>query len=268
MDDTGDDPGDRIRGEIKAGIAWLTIDNAERRNALTSEMCQAISARLAAFAADDAVHVVVLRGAGDRAFISGADISEFATEADTSLAAAKVDEAFGASVAALESCPLPVIAMIRGYCMGGGVAMACGADLRIAADDAQFAIPAAKLGIAYNFVSLRRLVETVGQAAAKDILFTGKRFDAQEAYRIGLVDYLVPVAEFEAETQRLVETIAGNAPLSVRASKAGIHEIVQKGSLADLEMVAARLRQCVTSEDFREGQAAFREKRQPVFKGR
>ena len=260
--------GDRIRGEIEAGIGWLTIDTPERRNALTSEMCQAITAELAAYAEDPAVHAVVLRGAGDKAFISGADISEFATEADTSLAAARVDEAFGASVAALESCPLPVIAMIRGFCMGGGVAMACGADLRIAADDALFAIPAAKLGIAYNYVSLRRLVETVGQAAAKDILFTGKRFDAQEAYRIGLVDYLVPAAKLESETQKLLETIAGNAPLSIRAAKAGIHEIVQKGPQADLEMVAGMLRQCVTSEDFREGQAAFQEKRQPVFKGR
>ncbi len=268
MDDARDARGDRVRGEITAGIGWLTIDNPQRRNALTSEMCQAITARLAAFAQDETVHAVVLRGAGDKAFISGADISEFATEADTSVAAAKVDEAFGESVASLESCPLPVIAMIRGFCMGGGVAVACGADIRIAADDAQFAIPAAKLGIAYNFISLRRLVETVGQGAAKDILFTGKRFDAQEAYRIGLVDYLVPAVELGAETQKLVETIAGNAPLSIRAAKAGIHEIVQKGPEADLDMIAGMLRQCVTSEDFREGQAAFREKRAPLFKGR
>jgi enoyl-CoA hydratase len=259
---------DKILAEVDKGIGWLTFNNPERRNAISLEMALRVSEVVDEFAADDAVRVVVLKGAGGKAWVSGADISEFDKRRSNAEQAHGYQRNSLSMYESVKTCPKPTIAMIQGYCMGGGVALAVACDLRISATDAIFAIPAARLGIGYRANFTRWVVETVGAPTAKEILFTARRYPAEEALRIGLVNRVVQTEELEAYTQDYVKSLVENAPLSLRATKGIVNEVVKSPSDWDLELCQKLVDDCSNSEDFAEGRKAFMEKRTPAFHGK
>ena len=244
----------------------MIFNNPERRNAVSLDMWQAIPEVLGAFGADDAIRVVVLAGAGDKAFVSGADISQFEKERSSAETVAHYDEIGEKAQTRLKNFDKPVIAMIRGYCIGGGLNIANLCDLRIAADDARFGIPAAKMGLGYKASSMKHLVDIVGAAFAREIMITARQFSAEEAKLMGLVHKVVPVAELEKTTREYCDMIAANAPLTMRAAKRIIREVVTNDY--DAAACQAWVKECFDSDDYREGRRAFMEKRKPVFKGR
>lgn len=249
------------------GVGWLVFDNPARRNAMSLEMWREATQVLERHAADPGLRVLIMRGAGDQAFISGADVSQFDTQRNSAEASARYSEVSDRARAAMSEFPKPLIAMIRGYCFGAGVDVALRADVRIAADDAVFCIPAAKLGLAYGFDSVRLLVSLVGPAVAKDMLFSGRRLDAQEALREGLVNQVVPAGELEAHVTRYAADLAGNAPLSIRAAKLCVAQVLRDAPDRDMAAVGRAIAACYDSSDYAEGRRAFREKRKPSFVG-
>ncbi len=256
----------RIETAVEGPIGWIVFDNQKSRNAMSLGMWKGVTDALEAFAADPSIRTVVMRGAGDAAFVSGADISEFEANRNDASAQATYAAATDGAWRALGAFEKPLIAMIRGFCFGGGLAIAMKADLRIASEGALFAIPAARLGIAYPPHSVRDLVALVGPAVAKDILFTGHRIAASDAARLGLVNRVVPDAHLESDIKTLCATLASNAPLSIRASKEVIDQIVH--DTPDPARVNERVVACFDSADYAEGRRAFLEKRRPVFTGR
>lgn len=253
---------------VDNGIGWMTFNNPDRRNAMKLEMSEAVVTILEAFDASDDVRVVVMYGAGDKAFVSGADISEFGTQRSTPQARARFDEVSAAAGQAFASLQKPLLAMIRGFCMGGGLATALQADIRISADDGQFGIPAARLGLGYGFAGINKLTHIVGPAMAAEILLSARRFTAAEAHHMGLVNRVVAVDELESTVAELAGVIAANAPLTVRAAKAAVNETFKDPDRRDLDRVAELVEQCFLSDDYAEGRAAFMEKRPPNFEGR
>ncbi|MCL6645018.1 MAG: enoyl-CoA hydratase/isomerase family protein [Dehalococcoidia bacterium] len=253
----------------KAGaIGWIVFDNPARHNAMTFEMWQSLPLALEAFAADPEVRVIVLRGAGEKAFSAGADISQFKEKRTGEEAVREYNAASDRASQALRECPKPTIAMIRGYCIGGGTGIAAGCDLRFAADDARFGVPAARLGLGYRFAGIRRLADVVGPSFAAEIFFTGRQFSAEEALRMGLVNRVVPAGELERHVLETAHSIADNAPLTIAAVKRALIEYLKDPADRDLELCQRMVDACYASEDYREGQAAFAEKRKPLFKGR
>lgn len=254
----------QVRKEGAAG--WITFNNPERRNAISVDMWEGLPKALDGFAADPEVRLVVLSGAGDKAFVSGADISQFEKERSGPEAVQRYEELAESAQAKLQHFEKPVLAMIRGYALGAGFNIAAICDIRIAAEDARFGIPAARMGLGYRASSMKNLVDVVGLANAKEIMLTARQLTAAEAKHMGLVHHVVPVAELEAFTRRMAEDISANAPLAMRAAKRIIHEVAK--AQYDAAQCRAWVKECFDSEDYKEGRKAFMEKRKPVFRGR
>lgn len=259
---------DKMLAHVDEGVGSIIFNQPEKRNAVSYAMWQAIPEIIKDFNSSEDVRVVVMSGAGDRAFVSGADISEFETLRNTPEQIEIYDAATSASNKALRSLEKPLIAMIRGFCVGGGLAISLAADLRIAADDGQFGVPAAKLGLGYGYAGIKELMNIVGPSYAKEIFFTGQRFNAAQAEMMGLVNRVVPVSELESTVDSYARTIADNAPLTVKAAKAAVNEGTKNSGERDLDRVAALVEACFNSDDYKEGRRAFMEKRPPLFQGR
>ncbi len=256
----------KMLAEIADGIGTIIFNNPDKRNAMSLEMWRGLVEILDRFEADPTVRAVVLTGAGPKAFVSGADISQFDSQRASASAQEEYDALTSAGRARLLAFPYPVIARIRGFCLGGGIGIALQADLRIAAEDAEFGIPAARLGLAYGAGMVRQLVALVGPAHARMLLYTGARIDAREAERIGLVNQTVRAEDLAGTVADLARTIAANAPLSVRAAKLTVAAAEAPGRVAD-DAAEAAIAACFDSNDYREGRAAFQEKRPPKFLG-
>jgi len=249
------------------GVGWMIFNNPEKLNAISLEMWEAALEAMADFTADPSVRVMVLTGAGGKAFASGADISKFKDERQEAEAVAHYQATTQLAYSTLQSMAIPTIAMIRGWCIGGGTAAAVCCDIRVCTENAKFGVPAAKLGLGYGLNRAQPLVDLVGPAYAKEMFFTGRQFDAREAEKMGLVNRVVADDALESTVEEMARTIAGNAPLTVRCAKLVVGEALK--DFADRDAVACdrAVAACFASDDYREGQAAFMEKRKPRFTG-
>src|SRR4051795_10502065 len=258
----------KILKHTAGGVGVITFNNPDKRNAMSLEMWEGFGEALTALRDDAAVRVVILRGGGGKAFVSGADISQFEKTRHNAAASEAYARRSAAPRALLAEYPKPTIACIQGFCLGGGMQLAMLADIRSAAHSSQFGIPAAKLGIAYGYDGLRHLVSLVGPSWARLLMYTGMRIDSAEAVRIGLVDRVVPDTELWSATFDIARTISGNAPLAIQAAKITIAQVLKDPDKRDMDAISRTGIACMDSEDFREGRRAFMEKRKPRFRGR
>jgi enoyl-CoA hydratase len=258
---------DKIISRREEGIGRLIFNNPEKRNAVSLDMWQAVERVLEDFAADDEVRVVLLSGAGEKAFVSGADISRFDDERASEEAVRAYNATTARMYAKLNDFPKPTIAEITGVCVGGGVALAVCCDLRICGQSSRFGIPAARLGLGYGFAGLQRLVHLIGPAFAKEMFFTARLFSAAEAYDMGLVNRVLPDEEVAGYVAEYARTITGNAPLTVNSVKAIVGEVLKDAATRDLARCEELVRACFASRDYVEGRQAFMEKRPPRFIG-
>ncbi len=263
-------PTERVQSWMDADGSTLHIrfNNPERHNALSVDMWEAVPVLLALAEADERVRLVVFSGAGEKAFVSGADISQFEDMRAAREAVARYELMAEQALMGIYNFSKPTLACIRGYCIGGGVNVAMSCDLRIAASDAVFSIPAARLGLGYRYSAMKNLVDLVGPGVAKDLFFTARRIGAPEAKEVGLITRVAAPEQLDALLKEYTEALAANAPLTVRAGKAIVAEILKPSPEIDFDKCKQLILGCFQSEDYAEGRKAFMEKRKPVFRGK
>jgi enoyl-CoA hydratase/carnithine racemase len=261
-------PTERVQAWTEGSTLHIRFNNPARHNALSVDMWQAIPPLLAQAERDAALRLVVFSGAGEKAFVSGADISQFEDMRAAREAVQHYEAMAEEALMAIQHCARPTLACIRGWCIGGGVNVAISCDLRIASADAVFSIPAARLGLGYRFSALKNLADLVGVGAAKDLFFTARRIDAAEAKSLGLVSRVCAPGELDALLAEYTEALAQNAPLTVYAGKRILQEILKPDADLDRDLCQRLIRDCFESEDYAEGRRAFMEKRKPAFRGR
>jgi enoyl-CoA hydratase/carnithine racemase len=250
-------------------IGWITFNQPEKRNAVSQEMWQRMPEYVADLSSDPAIRVVILRGAGEAAFVAGADISQFKDRRRNAADEEEYRRISGAGSESLARLGKPLVAMIHGFCIGGGVSIAITCDLRIAADDARFGIPAARLGLGYHYKGMEKLMSLIGPAYTKELFFTARTdFTAQDALRMGLVNQVVPKADLERFTRDYALTMSRNAPLTLRSAKASVEQLLRPDAQRDYALLDKLIKDCFDSQDYQEGVKAFSEKRRPQFQGR
>ena len=260
---------EKLLMEKDGPIGWIIFNQPEKRNAVSQEMWELMPDYVKDLAEDDAIRVVILRGAGEKAFVAGADISQFKERRRNMDDEAAYGRISARGQESLKTLDKPLLAMIHGYCIGGGVSIAIGCDVRIASDDARFGIPAARLGLGYHYNGMERLMKLIGPAYTKEIFFTARtNFSAQDALRMGLVNQVVPKAKLESFTRDYALTMARNAPLTLRSAKASVDQLLKPPEQRDLAALDALIADCFNSQDYQEGVQAFTEKRRPQFQGR
>lgn len=254
--------------EKRGAVGWIIFNQPAKRNAINGAMWRGIAPAMAQFDADPDVRCIVFRGAGTEAFASGADISEFEEIRAQKEAVAEYDGLLDQVLHAIQDSRKPSLAMIHGFCMGGGLEVALACDLRYCGRSGQFGIPAARLGLAYNVEGHKRLIETVGHARAREIMFLGRRYSAEEALAMGLVNGVFEDDALEREVSSLVSQLCNNAPLAIANSKTIIEEYVKSSGEPDQARMAAAIERCAKSADYQEGRRAFMDKRRPAFEGK
>jgi len=258
---------DKILTEHSGDIARIIFNQPEKRNAVSLEMWEAVEAAVVRFSKDPTVRILILSGAGGKAFVSGADISKFESERASEEGVAHYNATTKRVYDMVEAFPKPTIAQVDGFCIGGGVALALCCDIRICGAGSSFAVPAAKLGLGYGYPGIKRLVNVVGPAYAKEIFFTARRFTAEESLGMGLVNRVVDDALVGQTVTEMAEMIASNAPMTVNSVKFIVGETVKDESQRDLDACAAKVKECFDSQDYIEGRRAFLEKRKANFVG-
>ena len=262
-----DSPTPKMLAEVNDGIGWITFNAPEKRNAMSLDMWQGLGEILGKLQEEKSLRVLILKGAGDAAFVSGADISEFEDKRSNQRDRDAYEAAFDDALDKLANFATPVVAMIRGYCIGGGLAIALNTDIRIATEQSKFGIPAAKLGLGYGFEAVKTLESIVGPSHAKDILFTARFLEAKEALSIGLVNFMVGSELLEQTVNEYANKIVTNAPLTIRAVKKTVSEVVKDPGQKNPAHIERMVNDCFLSADYQEGRRAFMEKRKPKFTG-
>lgn len=260
-------PSTKMLLEVDKAIAWITFNNPQKHNAVSMEMWDALTQILTQLQTDKAVRVVIVKGSGDKAFVSGADISEFDSKRSSQAQRDEYERIFDLAQTQLAGFGKPVIAMIQGYCVGGGLAVAANADIRFATDDSVFGIPAAKLGLGYGYQSIKTLVAVVGPSHAKDILFSARFLNTDEALRIGLINFITSREQLADQVLAYATKLVANAPLTIKSVKAAIAELSKDPGQPSPGYINKMVNDCFLSDDYTEGRKAFMEKRKPVFKG-
>lgn len=267
MSDAVSQPVGQLDHHVEGHVGYVTFNNPGKFNAVNYDMWLALPKAMQALVDNPEVRLIVLQGAGDKAFVSGADISQFSTHRDGD-ASAHYNQATQAGYASVLDCPKPTLAKIRGICMGGGLGLALDCDVRMASADSKFRMPAGRLGLGYAYEGIQRFTEVLGVANTADLFFSARIFGAEEALRLGLLKQVVPAAEFDAVVHAYAQMVCENAPLTLAAAKRSLLELRKASADQDIALVHAMVDACFSSEDYKEGRKAFAEKRTPRFQGR